>query len=42
MNQTYIAIYDTLDNVAVLKAKLQSALEDLGRNEELWRKMEVA
>ena len=42
MNQTYISIYDTLDNTTVLEAKLQSTLEDLGRNEELWRKMEAA
>ena len=42
MNQTYLHVYDILDNAEVLKAKLQFTLENLGRNKELVRKMEVA
>ena len=41
MNQTYLVIYDVLDSVAVLEAKLQFALEDLERNEESRKRMEV-
>ena len=37
MNQTYLIIYD----VEALEAKLQSALEDLKRNEESMRRMEA-
>ena len=42
MNQTYLHIYDILDNTEVLEAKLQSALEDLRRNKESVRRMETA
>ena len=41
MNKTYMHMYDVLDNVEVLEAKLQSALEDLGRNEESMKRMEA-
>ena len=37
-----MVICHVLDNVAILEAKLQSALEDLERNEESQRRMEVA
>ena len=42
MNQSYLSIYDILDKDVVLEAKLESALEDLERHEELRRKMEAA
>ena len=41
MNQNYLHIYDVLDNVEVLEAKLQSALKDLRKNEESMKRMEV-
>ena len=41
LNQTYLVIYNVLDNVTVLEAKHQSVLEDLERNEEFWRRMEA-
>ena len=41
LNQTYLIIYDVLENVVVLEAKLQSALEDLEWNEESRRRMEA-
>ena len=42
VNQTYLVVYDILENIAILEAKLQSTLEDLERNEESWRRMEAA
>ena len=41
MNQTYLSIYDILDKVTVLETRLESALENLERYEELQRKMEA-
>ena len=41
VNQSYLSIYDILDKDVVLEAKLESALEDLERHEELRRKMEA-
>ena len=41
MNQTYLHVYDILDNAEILEAKLQSALEDLERNEESMRRLEA-
>ena len=41
MNQTYLTIYDVLDSIEVLEAKLQSTLEDLERNNESMTRMEA-
>ena len=42
MNQTYLIVYNVLDNIAILEAKLQSTLKDLERNEESRKRMEAA